>query len=30
VPLNSPEPLKSIALMRQRFPQALVGAGTVL
>ncbi|MET0542125.1 MAG: 2-dehydro-3-deoxy-6-phosphogalactonate aldolase [Variovorax sp.] len=30
VPLNSPEPLKSIALMRERFPQALVGAGTVL
>jgi 2-dehydro-3-deoxyphosphogalactonate aldolase len=30
VPLNSPRPLESIALMRQRFPQALVGAGTVL
>lgn len=30
VPLNSPDPLKSIALLRQRFPQALVGAGTVL
>ncbi|MEJ8855157.1 2-dehydro-3-deoxy-6-phosphogalactonate aldolase [Variovorax robiniae] len=30
VPLNSPQPLESIALMRQRFPQALVGAGTVL
>lgn len=30
VPLNSPEPLKSIELMRKRFPQALVGAGTVL
>ncbi|SFL92197.1 2-dehydro-3-deoxy-6-phosphogalactonate aldolase [Variovorax sp. OV329] len=30
VPLNSPDPLKSIELMRQRFPQALVGAGTVL
>jgi 2-dehydro-3-deoxyphosphogalactonate aldolase len=30
VPLNSPEPLASIALMRTRFPQALVGAGTVL
>jgi len=30
VPLNSPQPLDSIALMRQRFPDALVGAGTVL
>lgn len=30
VPLNSPQPLDSIALMRRRFPQALVGAGTVL
>jgi len=30
VPLNSPDPLVSIELMRQRFPQALVGAGTVL
>jgi 2-dehydro-3-deoxyphosphogalactonate aldolase len=30
VPLNSPEPLASIALLRARFPQALVGAGTVL
>ena len=30
VPLNSPRPLESIALLRQRFPQALVGAGTVL
>ncbi|MCY1211748.1 2-dehydro-3-deoxy-6-phosphogalactonate aldolase [compost metagenome] len=30
VPLNSPQPLESIALMRQRFPKALVGAGTVL
>jgi len=30
VPLNSPDPLTSIGLMRQRFPQALVGAGTVL
>jgi 2-dehydro-3-deoxyphosphogalactonate aldolase len=30
VPLNSPRPLDSIALLRQRFPQALVGAGTVL
>ena len=30
VPLNSPQPMESIALMRQRFPNALVGAGTVL
>ncbi|HEY2254133.1 MAG TPA: 2-dehydro-3-deoxy-6-phosphogalactonate aldolase [Variovorax sp.] len=30
VPLNSPQPLESIALLRQRFPQVLVGAGTVL
>jgi 2-dehydro-3-deoxyphosphogalactonate aldolase len=30
VPLNSPQPLDSIALLRARFPQALVGAGTVL
>jgi 2-dehydro-3-deoxyphosphogalactonate aldolase len=30
VPLNSPQPLDSIAQMRERFPQALVGAGTVL
>ncbi|CAN5308606.1 hypothetical protein BH10PSE6_BH10PSE6_50380 [soil metagenome] len=30
VPLNSPPPLDSIALLRKRFPQALVGAGTVL
>lgn len=30
VPLNSPQPLESIALMRERFPQTLVGAGTVL
>lgn len=30
VPLNSPQPLDSIALMRQRYPDALVGAGTVL
>jgi 2-dehydro-3-deoxyphosphogalactonate aldolase len=30
VPLNSPQPFASIALMRARFPQALVGAGTVL
>jgi 2-dehydro-3-deoxyphosphogalactonate aldolase len=30
VPLNSPKPLDSIALLRKRFPDALVGAGTVL
>lgn len=30
VPLNSPQPLESIALLRARCPQALVGAGTVL
>ena len=30
VPLNSPRPLDSIATLRQRFPQAVVGAGTVL
>jgi len=30
VPLNSPEPLDSIARLRRRFPDALVGAGTVL
>ncbi len=30
VPLNSPRPLDSIALLRRRFPQAMVGAGTVL
>ncbi|MDP4923124.1 MAG: 2-dehydro-3-deoxy-6-phosphogalactonate aldolase [Limnohabitans sp.] len=30
VPLNSPEPLKSIATLTQQFPQALIGAGTVL
>ena len=30
VPLNSPQPLESIALLRKRFPEALVGAGTVL
>lgn len=30
VPLNSPQPLDSIALMRERFPDAMVGAGTVL
>lgn len=30
VPLNSPEPLLSIAALASRFPGALVGAGTVL
>jgi 2-dehydro-3-deoxyphosphogalactonate aldolase len=30
VPLNSPQPLDSIALLKRRFPQALIGAGTVL
>lgn len=30
VPLNSPEPLDSIARLAGRFPDALVGAGTVL
>ena len=30
VPLNSPQPLQSIATLQQAFPQALVGAGTVL
>lgn len=30
VPLNSPRPLDSIARLAQAFPQALVGAGTVL
>ena len=30
VPLNSPDPLQSITTLAQRFPQALVGAGTVL
>ena len=30
VPLNSPQPLDSIALLRARFPDALIGAGTVL
>lgn len=30
VPINSPEPLESIEALVQAFPQALVGAGTVL
>lgn len=30
VPLNSPDPLHSIALMAAHFPSAVVGAGTVL
>lgn len=30
VPLNSPDPLTSIATLASNFPQALVGAGTVL
>ena len=30
VPLNSPEPLKSITALTQQFPQTLIGAGTVL
>lgn len=30
VPLNSPQPLDSITALRQRFPDAVIGAGTVL
>lgn len=30
VPLNSPEPLQSIAVLTRLFPQTLIGAGTVL
>jgi 2-dehydro-3-deoxyphosphogalactonate aldolase len=30
VPLNSPQPLQSIATLARQFPDALVGAGTVL
>jgi 2-dehydro-3-deoxyphosphogalactonate aldolase len=30
VPLNSPQPLQSIATLAAQFPDALVGAGTVL
>ena len=30
VPLNSPEPLLSIAALTRQFPQTLIGAGTVL
>lgn len=30
VPLNSPEPLKSIEALAKRFPDMLIGAGTVL
>jgi 2-dehydro-3-deoxyphosphogalactonate aldolase len=30
VPLNSPEPLRSIEALSQAFPHALIGAGTVL
>ena len=30
VPLNSPDPLDSIARLARRFPNALIGAGTVM
>lgn len=30
VPLNSPRPFDSIAALRQRFPDTVIGAGTVL
>ena len=30
VPLNSPEPLHSITVLKKLFPQTLIGAGTVL
>lgn len=30
VPLNSPQPLRSIEMLAAKFPDALVGAGTVL
>jgi 2-dehydro-3-deoxyphosphogalactonate aldolase len=30
VPLNSPDPMQSIALLSSHFPQVVVGAGTVL
>ncbi len=30
VPLNSPDPLDSIARLARRFPDALIGAGTVM
>ncbi|NBY06306.1 MAG: 2-dehydro-3-deoxy-6-phosphogalactonate aldolase [Betaproteobacteria bacterium] len=30
IPLNSPQPLQSIAALRARLPQCLIGAGTVM